>query len=121
MSLNPEMWQWLYLPLTLVGLCLCLHFCCFTKRNLLAWLASLIYCYLCAELAGIIFPVLQNSTGFCLAYTVLNIAFMMVYFYGIRKRPPFSEVFSFTLLTSVSFGIVGGLIVFFLWSFGILH
>ena len=121
MCIDIEMWQWLYLPLFLAGLCLCLHFGCFTKKNIAAWIASLVFCSAAATLAIDPFPYLHDSEGFSLAYTAIATAFMLVYFYGVRKRTAVSEALSFTLFAVTSYGIVGTVIAFFLWSFGILH
>ena len=114
MSIDFEIWQWIYLPLFFIGLCLCLHYGCFTKTNILAWFTSYIFCHVAtAEI--------NNSTGFCITYTIIATIFMLIYFYGVKEHAPISEVLAFTFFTATSFGVVDITLSIFLWMIGILH
>ena len=95
---------WISAPLFLLGLCLSLFFHCFTKRNLLAWLAALLLNPVIA--VGIAQMFTLGDYVIYLFRGFIVFALMLAYFYGIRKNTPFREAFSFSLFAATAFPIV---------------
>ena len=106
MDIDIGMWRLLCLPIFVFGLCLSINFSCFTKHNVAAWAASLIFCYSAATLAAKLYPDLQDSVWYCLAYTDIATVFMLYYFYGMRKNTPLSESISFCMLAVASYSLI---------------
>ena len=110
---------WICAPLFLLGLCLSLFFHCFTKRNLLAWLAALV---LNPMIAGVIAQGIPPADyGVYLYRGLVIFALMMAYFYGIRKRTPFREAFSFSLFAATAFPVVDMLVFCALLGTGLVR
>ena len=120
MCIDIEMWQWLYLPLFLVGLCLCLHFGCFTKRNLLAWLVTLVINPLVLCLLLQFYPKISTGGAYLLR-SAISVVLMLAYCLGIKKHTPFNETLSLVLFAATAFAIVDVVLGMILYMLGFLY
>ena len=114
-------WIWLFAPLFVLGLCLSLHYGCFTWKNILAWVFTLFVGQLFTDV------LIQSVTGpivtllYGLTFSLLSFCIMAVYFYGIQKRTPIKQFLSFALFTATSYPIANGMFGTLLFGFGLIH
>ncbi len=110
---------WICALLFLLGLCLSLFFHCFTKRNLLAWLAVLIL----NPVIGYIIALFLSPADYIvyLYRSVVSVILMLGYFYYIRKNTPLKESISFTLFAASAFPIVDIIIFCLLLCLGVVR
>ena len=110
---------WICAPLFLLGLCLSLFFHCFTKRNLLAWLAVLVI----NPVIGFIIVQFYSPVDYIvyLYRSIASVILMLGYFYGIRKGTSLKESISFTMFASTAFPIVDGIIFCLLLCLGVIR
>ena len=120
-AMDDNIWIWLYVPLFLLGLCTCLHFRYFTKKNILAWLLTITFGQiLCCGILKVLhlspgYYYFERSVPYCIVFALITIVFMATWFFGIKKHAPFKEFFCFTLFTATSFTIANPLGLFLIF------
>ncbi len=102
--------MWIYVPLFLIGLCLCLHFGYFTLPNFLALVFSTtLWQPFVAQFYPTQYPPCDQYFAIVFGLSVL---FMMaIYFYVIRRKSPFKEFLCVTLFAAtvyIPFDLITG-------------
>ena len=121
MNMDPDIWIWLYAPLFVVGLCLSLHYGCFTWKNMVAWVVTLFFGQIMTEV------MIKSVTGemldviYGLTFALISVCMMAINFYCVQERTPIKQFLSFTLFTATSYPIANAFFAGFLFSFGMIH